>query len=265
MCSPELRARPPDPTGRLREPEEDVLHLDGSELGVVDARDGLEGLVLGVVDDVLDAVDGGDGGAGLVEGLDDLIAGALGDPGPHRLVELVGVLGPLGALLEPGLVYVLGAPDEAHHALGDVLGAGGDGDPVAVFGLVGVARGVVDRAVAAALLDDAELVVDDGLRTEHGEDGLEDRQVHDLTAARGVAGPQRRQHGEGRGERRYAVGEAEGREGRRAVGLAGHVGEPAHRLGQRSEPGPVLVRPELPEARDAGEDETRVLSLPARS
>ena len=76
------------------------------------------------------------------------------DPGADGLVEDVGVLGALVAVAEPRLVGQVVTTDQAHHPLGDRLGAGGDRDPVAVGGLVGVARGVVLRAVAGALGDD---------------------------------------------------------------------------------------------------------------
>ncbi len=53
---------------------------------------------------------------------------------------------------------------------------------------------------------------------------------------------QRHHHGRRRGLRGDAVGQEEGRERRRAVGLAGHVGEAAHRFGQRAEARPVALR-----------------------
>ncbi len=55
-----------------------------------------------------------------------------------------------------------------------------------------------------------------------------------------------------------AVGEAERRQGRRPVGRAGHRGEPAHRLGQGAEAGPLRVRPVLAEAGDPHDDQARI-------
>src|SRR5829696_6627292 len=148
--------------------------------------------------------------------------------------------------------------DEAHHALGDVLGARRDGEPSAILRPVRVARGVVDGAVAAPFLDDPELIVDCGLRTEDGEDRLDDRQVHDLPAARRVAGAQRDEGRAGCCKSRDAVREPEGRERRRPVRLPSNVGEAAHGLGQSPEPGTVPVRAALSEACDAGEDQAGV-------
>ena len=61
-----------------------------------------------------------------------------------------------------------------------------------------------------------------------------------------------------RGERADAVGQAERRQGRRAVGPAGDRGEPAHRLGERAEAGARRVGPDLAEPGDARDDQPRV-------
>src|SRR5215211_1362681 len=148
--------------------------------------------------------------------------------------------------------------DQAHHALGDALGAGGDGDPVAVLRLVGVSRGIVYGAVAAPLLNHTELVVDRRLRPEDGEDWLDDGQVDDLPAPAGVAGPEGGQYGDRTSQRRDTVDQPERRERRWSVGLACDVGEATHGLSQGAEAWPVLVRAELAEASDAGEHEARV-------
>ena len=163
-----------------------------------------------------------------------------------------------GAAREPGLLDQLGPADEVHHALGDRLGAGRDGDPAAVGAAVGVARRVVDRAVAPALLLEAERLPDRGLRAEQREDRLDQRRVDHLAAAGGGARLQRGHDREGGGERGDAVGEAERRQRGRAVRLAGDRGEAAHRLGERAEAGPRAVRPELAEAGDARDDEAGV-------
>src|SRR3712207_8424848 len=64
-------------------------------------------------------------------------------------------------------IYTLSLHDalpiyQVHDPLRDALGAGGDGDPPAVAGAVGVAGRVVGRAVAGPGLDLAE-------RVEHGD------------------------------------------------------------------------------------------------
>jgi len=73
--------------------------------------------------------------------------------------------------------------------------------------------------------------------------------------------------GEGRTYRRHggvAVGQAERRQGRRAVGRSGDVREAGHRLGQGAEAGALAVGTELPEATDtshhqAGIDRVQLL------
>ena len=65
-------------------------------------------------------------------------------------------------------------------------------------------------------------------------------------------------HGVGGGEGGDAVGEAERRQGRRAVGLARDGREAAHRLGEGAEAGPGRVGAGLAEAGHAGDDEPRV-------
>src|SRR5690606_16074146 len=174
-------------------------------------------------------------------------------------VEQVGVPGTTRPAGKPRLVDHLRVPHQAHHPLGHRGRAGGDGHPVAVAGAVRVARRVVLRPVAAPLLDDPELVVDDRLRTEHGDDRLQDAQV-DLLAgtAAGVAVVQGREHRPEAGDAGDAVGQAERRQGGWTVGLAGDVREPAHRLRQRAECRPRGVRSGLAEPGDAGEDDAGV-------
>src|SRR5690606_19796134 len=98
-------------------------------------------------DEVGGGVDRRDGRAGLLERGHHLVAGPLGDPPPDVGVQQVGVLGAGGAGGEPGLVDDLGVADQPHDPLGDGVGAGGHGDPVAVGGAVEVARRVVGGAV----------------------------------------------------------------------------------------------------------------------
>ena len=77
------------------------------------------------------------------------------DPRRHRVVELVGVLGPRVTGGEPRLVDEVRSADEAHHPLGDRLRAVRHRDPLAVAGAVDVARRVVHRPVAGPRLHDA--------------------------------------------------------------------------------------------------------------
>src|SRR5690606_1751996 len=86
--------------------------------------------------------------------------------------------------------------------------------PSSVFRHVGIARRVVGRAIARALLADAELVVRRGLSAEQREQRLVEREVDDLSLAASlhIALIDREHHGEGAMIGRNAIGEAEGRE-----------------------------------------------------
>ena len=86
---------------------------------------------------------------------------------------------------------------------------------------------------------------------------LQQVDVDDLAAA-AVQGDHR---GERRGEPRRLVGQRHRRQQRLAVRLAVDGGEPAHRLGDRREPGPPGVRAVLAEPRDARDDEPRVAGV----
>ena len=160
---------------------------------------------------------------------------------------------------EPLLPSDVGPPDDRHHAFGDGGGAGGDRDPAPVARLVGVARGVVRRAVALAAGYDLELVVRARAGAENGQQGRQQRQVDDLAAgAVCVAVIQREHHRIGAADRGDPVREPERRQHRRAAGLTGLVSEAAHRLGQRPERAPLRIRPRLAEPSDAQHDEIRV-------
>ena len=159
---------------------------------------------------------------------------------------------------EPRLVDDVRTPDEAHHSLGDRLRRRADGDPLAIGGAVDVARGVVGRAVAEALLQLAELVVRRDLGAEQHQDRLDDRHIDDLTAAGRFGAAQGGGDGEARRQGGDAVGEPERGQRRWAVRLTGDRGEPAHRLGDRPEPGLLGERTNLAEGGDPGDDQPRV-------
>src|SRR5581483_2064874 len=197
--------------GRVREARDDVLHQHRPELGMWDADDRLPGEVLRVLDDVGDRVDGGDRRLALRERLHHLLRRPLADPLLDDLVELVDVLDPAHVVGEPRLLDQVRTTDDAHHALGDRLRAGREPEPLAVLREVGVARGGEGSAVAGSALHDAELVVEEGLRAEHPEERLIDREVDDLAPALAavLAPPKRDHHGRAARERGDAVPERE--------------------------------------------------------
>ncbi len=75
---------------------------------------------------------------------------------------------------------------------------------------VGVPRRVVDGAVPAPLLHHPELVVPDGLGAEDGQNRFEDGHVDDLAPAGRLPGVESEHDGPEGGQRRDAVGQAEG-------------------------------------------------------
>ncbi len=161
-------------------------------------------------------------------------------PGGDKGVDLVGpglawdrvdVLGP---------VREIGAVDGAVETGGDAGRRTRNRDPLVVRRPIRVAGRARISAVARAALDLAELVVGQrGLFDEAGQ-RFDEADVDQLTTATvDVAVIQRRQHGVGGRLRCDAVGEHEGRQGRRTVGLPADMGESAHRLGEGAEAGAV--------------------------
>jgi hypothetical protein len=97
--------------------------------------------------------------------------------------------------------------------------------------------------------DDAQLVVDRRPGAEDAQQRLEQRQVDHLPGpAPGVTVVQRDHHRQRPGDPGDTVGQAERRQRRRPVLLAGLVREPAHRLHQRAERAPLRVGTGLSEA-----------------
>ena len=105
-------------------PEQPALHGDLPEVGVLHPAQSPEGLELRVARDVGRGVDRCDGRLRLLELRHDLVAGVAGHPAADRLVELVGVLGPLAAGREPRLLDQIRPPHQLHHPFGDALRAG---------------------------------------------------------------------------------------------------------------------------------------------
>src|SRR5206468_5937948 len=149
--------------------------------------------------------------------------------------------------------------DQAEHALGDALRAGGDSEPPAVCGAIGVARRVVHRPVPGARLHLAELVIRGDLRTEEPEQRLDQREVDDLSTSARAPRVQRGHDAVRDREGRDAVRETERRQCRWTVGLASERREAAHRFSDRAEAGAFRVRAELTEPGHTREDEPGVL------
>ena len=216
-----------------------------------------------------DVEDGRDGRPGLGELVDHVLGVALGDPRADGRVELVLVLDPPGVACEPRLVDDVAPPHQAHGPLRGGLAGARQAEPDSVPALVQVAGRGERRPVAGAALDQAELVIDGALRSEHAEEGFVDRQVDLLADTPALVAPVQGGHDrEGGGHGGHAVGQGERRQGGRAVGVAVDVGEARHRLGQGAEPGPVAIGPGLAEAGDPGHHQPGVAlmqGLPSQS
>ena len=99
----------------------------------------------------------------------------------YRIFHTTGTAGTAAAAAAVGRLLELSS-DQMQHALGNRLRTGRDRDPFALFGPVGVTRGIVDRPIARPSLDNAELIKHCRLRAEHRQDRLDNGEVDDLTA-----------------------------------------------------------------------------------
>ena len=157
---------------------------------------------------------------------------------------------------EPRILDQLGPADLDQHALGHALGRGRQADPVAVLGLVDVARRGIGRAAAGAHLHLAGQLVVGGLRAQHREQRIEQRQVHHLAlAAVHLDLAQRHHHRAVAVERGHGVGEIHRRQHRLAVAEAVHRGEAAIAFDQGAEARLVAIAAVLAPARDAHDDQ----------
>lgn len=133
-----------------------------------------------VAENLLDVVDRCDRRFDLFEGLNDFVEIVFGDPSPDDGVDLLDVANAIDVALETRIEGGLFTAGQFEHAAHDARRGGGQRDPAPVARAIGVAWRIVDRAVAVALLDDAELIEDDRLRPEDGEDRLIDGEVYEL-------------------------------------------------------------------------------------
>ena len=91
---------------------------------------------------------------------------------------------------------------------------------------------------------------------EQREQRLVERDVDDLANAGDlITVTKRRQHGGRARQGRHHVGHRERRQRRRALGLTGGDGEPAHGFHHRAEAGPIAIWTVLAPTRDASDDE----------
>ena len=231
-----------DAPGRLAELGHRRLHGDRAEVGVVDPDVGAPGPQVLVGQQLLGVVHRRGGDLGRLEDRHGLVERALDDPLGHEVVDLA------GALLAPdrvdvvGVVGQVGSVDGPEHPDGDAGRGARDGQPLVVGGAVGVARGAGVEAVADPAGAGAELVEGEGRRLDEPGQRLDEVDVDELPlTAVHVAVVERHHHRVGGGEGGDPVGQHERRQGGRPVGLADHVGEAAHRLGQRAVAGAVAL------------------------
>ena len=149
-------ARPADRARGLGEAEEDVLHAERAEFGVVDGGDGAERRVLRVVMTSRTSWIGATAASAFSNAADDLVAGACGDPAADGLVEQVGVLRRARPpVANHGSSISSGRPTRriTRSAIDWAQVETATQRPSARA--VGVAGRVVGRAVAGARLDDS--------------------------------------------------------------------------------------------------------------
>ena len=203
-------------------------------VGNLDQRFALQHVV--VLHDLRDVVDRPDGNAGFVEVAQVLVEIALRDEAADDSVQFNAVPDALDIGGKARILHQLRPADLDQDTLGHALGRGRETDPVAVPGLVDVARGCIGRATAAPHLHLAGELVVRGLRPQHGEQRIEQRQVERLAlAAVHFDLAQRHHDGAIAVQRGHGVGEIHRRQHRLAVLEAVHRGEAAIALDQRAE------------------------------
>ena len=256
LCSPIFGAARAQRAGRAGHARHHGMRRQLAHLLVrhLDQRFALQHVV--VLHDLGDVVDRADGDTGLVEELQVRREIALGDEAADDGIELQAVANTLDVGGELGILHELGPADLDQHALGHALGRGRQAHPVAVLGLVDVARRGIGRAAAGALLHLAGELVVGGLRAQHREQGIEQRQVHHLAlAAVHLDLAQRHHHRAVAVECRNGVGEIHRRQHRLAIAEAVHRGKAAIALDQGAEARLVAIAAVLAPARDAHDDQ----------
>jgi len=239
-------------TGRARHARHDGMGRDLAHVGIVDLdqRFALQHIV--VLDDLRDVVDRADGNAGLVEVTQVLVEIAGGDELADDPVEFDPVAHALDVGREARIVRQLRPADLDQHAHRHALCRGREADPASVLRLVDVARGCIGRAAAGAHLHLSGQPVVGGLRTQHREQRIEQRQVQHLAvAAVHLDLAQRHHHGAVAVECGHAVGQVHGWQDGFAVGETVHRGEAAIAFDQRAEARLVAIASVLAPPRDA--------------
>src|SRR5262249_53730073 len=185
-----------------------------------------------------------DGNPRLAERRADLVDGVRGAPRLHEGPSAIADAAPRQWRGVP-----LVAADDRHQVRGHLPAGRADDDP-AILGAVWWATAF------AALRACGEVVRRRDLH--HGEGRIEQTHVHDLAFARAITMAERRERTDGSVERRVAIDHRRGRAERLAHRLARQRHEPAHRLAERIEGGPVRVWAVLPESRHRDEDDARI-------
>src|SRR5919106_1025909 len=244
VVGPERTPEVLDPARRVGQDRDRRLHGRRPQVGIVDGDEGAPGAQVLVLDELLRVVDGRRRQLRRLEDPHGLVERALADPLGDEGVELDGAVPAADRVHVGGVVGQVGPVDRPEQAHSDTWRRAGDRQPVVVGGAVSVAGRAGVEAVVRPVRDDPELGEGERLRLDQAGPGLDQVDVDELPAAAvDVAVVEGHDHRVGSGEGGDPVGQHERRQCGRPVGLSGHVGEPAHRLGQRPVAGPVALGP----------------------
>ena len=196
----------------------------------------------------------------LVERLQHLVLGARQRPGADDIVDLRHVLGPAHGARQLRVLEQRGAAQHMAHRVPVPLGGGEDRD-IAVGAAVGVVRRHGERGMpVAGAVGHAGVTVHH--RTQRRGERDHRRLVHGdldpLALAGALALHQRAQNAGAEMDARQEVADRRARLGRRPVGVAGGVGDAAHRLDGDVHGREVAIGSVEAEARAAAIDQARV-------
>ena len=135
----------------------------------------------------------------------------------------------------------------------------GYGDPFSVAGLVGVPWCAGRHLVADGARDRAQVVVDQRRVLDQPGQRFDQVDIDQLAIPAENVSVVECHHDCGRGRLRgHTIGKEEGGKCRRTMGLSGHVGEAAHRFGERAEARAVTLGPAGTVPADVEHDEAWV-------
>ena len=127
------------------------MHANGTQIFVVHRRDRLARQVLRVAKDLLDVIDGRDRRPDLFEGGQNRVKIAFGDPSSYNGVDRLHMTHAIEVGLESGVARSLGAAGQLERSANDAGRRCRKRNPTAVASPVGVARRIVDGAIAGAV------------------------------------------------------------------------------------------------------------------